>query len=47
MNHKKRSNELTNLITSAGLEVLIDTHNELPPSATVVVQGIKIYPLKD
>lgn len=42
---KKRSNELTNLIKeSAGLESLdwINSNNELPPSATVVVQDLKI-----
>ena len=42
---KKRSDELTNLIKeSAGLESLdwINSNNELPPSATVVVQDLKI-----
>ena len=42
---KKRSNELTNLIKeSAGLESLewMPSNNELPPSATVVVQDLKI-----
>ena len=42
---KKRSNELTNLIKeSAGLERLdwINPNNALPPSATVVVQDLKI-----
>ena len=42
---KKRSIELTNLIKeSAGLESLdwINSNNELPPSATVVVQDLKI-----
>ena len=42
---KKRSNELTNLIKeSTGLESLewINSNNELPPSATVVVQDLKI-----
>ena len=42
---KKDPNELTNLIKeSAGLESLdwINSNNELPPSATVVVQDLKI-----